>query len=197
MHRPRLKVPQVGDEAATPAMPGERRHAARRRRCRRVVAVTLAALALALVPLVVDLPTRLLWNASPSVPVGLYRVAAAPPRVGELAVVRAPARVARLAVLRRYLAADVPLIKPVAAGAGTTVCRYGLAVEIDGRLAALALAEDRLGRPLPHWSGCVRLRGGELFLLAPRVLDSFDGRYFGPVGAADVTGRATPLWTRS
>lgn len=194
MRRPSAKPRRFEADPKRPAMPGERR-AQRRRRA--VGIASLAALSLSLLPLVVEPPLRLLWNASPSVPVGLYGVAAGRPRAGELAVARPPARIARLIVLRRYLGPRVPLIKPVAATAGATVCRYGLAVEIDGRLAALARAEDRLGRPLPDWSGCVRLREGQLFLLAPAVLDSFDGRYFGVVDDADVIGRATPLWIKT
>lgn len=29
----------------------------------------------------------------------------------------------------------------------------------------------------------------------PRSADSFDGRYFGPLPASSVIGRAIPLWT--
>ena len=58
-----------------------------------------------------------------------------------------------------------------------------------------ARARDRLGRPLPTWSGCRTLRSGELFVMNPAAPDSFDGRYFGVLRMADVIGRATPVWT--
>ena len=54
---------------------------------------------------------------------------------------------------------------------------------------------DRRGRSLPVWKGCRTLRAGEVFLLNANVPDSFDGRYFGPVSATAITGRAEPLWT--
>ena len=34
-----------------------------------------------------------------------------------------------------------------------------------------------------------------MFLLNSRVRDSLDGRYFGPLPAAAIIGRATPLYT--
>ena len=36
---------------------------------------------------------------------------------------------------------------------------------------------------------------GELFLMNWQVRDSLDGRYFGPLPATAVIGRATPLYT--
>ena len=58
-----------------------------------------------------------------------------------------------------------------------------------------ALDRDRLGRPLPVWQGCRRIADGAIFLMNPDVRDSLDGRYFGPLPAASVIGRATPLYT--
>lgn len=98
---------------------------------------------------------------------------------------------------RRYVPLGIPLLKPVAAVSGATVCRVGLNVTADGAPLAMALGADRLGRALPVWSGCHRLGDGELFLLAGASPSSFDSRYFGPVSAGDVVGRAVPLWTVS
>jgi len=139
---------------------------------------------------------RFLWNASASAPIGLYRIVGAPrPRVGDLVAIRPPTAVERFLARRHYLPAGVPLIKRVAAVAGTTICRSGALVMIDGRAVATALARDRARRPLPQWSGCRTLRGGELFLLnaAP---DSLDSRYFGPFPASGLIGTAHPLLTR-
>ena len=41
----------------------------------------------------------------------------------------------------------------------------------------------------------VRLANGDLFLMNPAVRDSLDGRYFGPLPARAVIGKATPLYT--
>ena len=55
---------------------------------------------------------------------------------------------------------------------------------------------DRKGRELPRWTGCRTLRGGEIFLLNPAP-DSLDSRYFGPLPASRLIGRARPILTRS
>ena len=111
----------------------------------------MALLALALIALVypkADAPA-LLWNASASVATGLYRLTSQPPLTGALAVIRLPEPLRTLAETRGYLRAGALLIKPVAAGAGDTVCRHGPLVTINGRFVARAKAADQAGRPLP------------------------------------------------
>jgi len=170
----------------------------RRRRWRRALAsVGATAILLTTIPLFIDVPLRFLWNASASVPRGLYMVSDRRPGRGELAVVRPAPDVARFMAHRRYVPLGIPLLKPVAAASGATACRDGVAVTINGRPAATALRADRLGRPLPVWTGCVRLSPGEYFLLAAASPASFDSRYFGPVRAEAVVGRAVPIWTAS
>ncbi len=143
-------------------------------------------------------PKLLLWNATASVPEGLYWIAHdRKPKVGELAVARLPGDTALLASQRHYLPLGVPLLKPVAASASQIVCRNINDVSVDGRVVARAADQDHLGRPLPHWTGCVPLNGRRLLLLNAAVPTSFDGRYFGPTDAKDVIGRAIPLFTRA
>jgi len=155
--------------------------------------------ALSIIPLIaVPLPKLLLWNASASVPEGLYVIdRTRRPTVGQLAVARLPDAARELAATRHYLPADVPLIKPVAARAGDTVCRQGLHVSINGLPTASALDRDRFGRPLPTWSGCKALGPSDVFLMNPAVRDSFDGRYFGPIDRRRIDGRALPVLTRT
>ena len=50
---------------------------------------------------------------------------------------------------------------------------------------------------MPVWQGCRTLGAGELLLLNPDHPDSLDGRYFGPLPASTVIGRATPLHLRA
>ena len=138
----------------------------------------------------------LLWNASASSPRGLYSVDAGPPRKGEMAVAWAPPEARALAAMRHYLPATVPLVKRVAAVAPARVCASGRDIMIDGRPVARRRRSDGSRRPLPWWSGCRRLRAGELFLLSEGAPDAFDGRYFGPVPPSLVIGRAWLLWRR-
>ena len=160
--------------------------------------IWLAASALAIaaitLPIVFKGPPLVIWNASASVPIGLYVVRpCAQLQPGDLAVAQLPASVRSLAAERQYLPVGVLLIKPVAATAGAEVCRYARRLFIDERWIADAKAADRRQRPLPQWSGCHRLNGDELFLANPRVADSFDGRYFGPTALELVHGRAWPV----
>ena len=108
----------------------------------------------------------------------------------------APAEARRLGAERHYLPSNVPLVKRVAAVAGDRVCAAGEAVFVNGRLEALRRPRDGPGRPMPWWTGCEVLRGGDLFLLTPSVPDSFDGRYFGITRAPEVVGSARLIWAR-
>lgn len=176
------------------ALRSERR---RRRRLARHIALTGLGCSCLLATIVAPPLPRLLWNASASMPVGLYAVQpGAYPGRGEIAVARLPAAVRDLAARRRYIPADVPLVKRVAGVAGDRVCAYGDAITIQGRRVAARLAGDRLGRPLPRWTGCFSLRDGAVFLLSSETPDSFDSRYFGSTRADEVIGKATLLWAR-
>ncbi|GGO94071.1 S26 family signal peptidase [Stakelama pacifica] len=164
----------------------------------RLIATGTAALAGLLLPTIHHPPVRLIWNASASVPLGLYRIDPAPAlRVGDMVAVRPSPTLARFLAGRRYVEANVPLLKPIAATGGATICRLGLRVTVNGWTTTSALPRDRAGRPLPSWSGCRRLKPDQLFLIAPVHRDSFDSRYFGPVDRHQVLGIATPIWTWS
>lgn len=141
-------------------------------------------------------PLRLVYNASASVPIGWYAVEdAAAAAVGDIVVVQPPARAEQLLIQRGYLAANVPLLKRVAAQAGTLVCRSGDMIVIGKTIVGAARETDALGRPLPRWSGCRELSPGEVFLFNRDAPSSFDGRYLGPTPARDIIGKARPLWT--
>ena len=156
--------------------------------------IAAGALALLVLPAVVDLPTRLIWNVSASVPTGLYAVRpTAPLRPGVLAAVMPPEPLASWLVEGGYLGRGVPLIKRVEALPGQRICRNGPWVTVDGRPRAIARQADRFGRPLPRWSGCVVVGEGQLFLLNAHP-SSMDGRYFGPLERSTVLGRATPIF---
>ena len=137
----------------------------------------------------------LIFNASASAPIGLYRLRPlGPMKYGELLLVRTPQTVRALAAERNYIPSSVPLVKRVAALAGDTVCAVGRTLTINDRRVADRLSFDREGRPLPAWTGCRKLAPDEIFLLMEDVPDSFDSRYFGPVSTDAVIGRLTPLW---
>ena len=140
-------------------------------------------------------PRRLLlvWNVTPSTPIGFYIVTQAMPERGDLVVTRLPPGMETLAVSRAMLSANTPVLKPIAALAGDLVCRFGSTVTINGRFAAMARQLDRHGRTLPIWRGCRRLSVSQVFILAGHP-DSFDSRYYGPLDAHRARGVAHPLF---
>ena len=139
---------------------------------------------------------RMLWNASASLPIGVYMLGAAKPlSVGDLVAVRLPTELAGWAATRGYLGQSALLLKRVAAQPGAEVCRIGGVVQIDGTTVAEALKTDSQGRAMPVWQGCIVLAKSQLFLLLVETPDSLDGRYLGPIDAAAVVGRARPIWT--
>jgi len=139
---------------------------------------------------------RLLWNASASAPVGLWRVSpGSSARRGDMVVVRLASPWREFAARRHYLPANVPLLKRVAAVPGDRVCGYGPWIFVSGRVAAVRLGTDGAGRPMPRWQGC-RTLGRDTLLLLMDDPASFDGRYFGPVVRSAVVGKAVPLWLR-
>ena len=138
------------------------------------------------------------WNATASTPVGLWRVLPAASRkhlrVADYVLFWPDRRSAQLFARRGYLPRDVPLLKRVAAVAGQAVCERDGEVAVDGCAVARALPVDGSGRRLAAWSGCGRLPNGEIFVLIPSVPTSLDGWYFGPTPIRAVIGRVTPLW---
>ena len=161
----------------------------------RYILLTAAAIATLVAGSVPTAP-RLVWNASASVPVGFYTIAPADRlEVTDLVAVLPPESVAGFMVERGYVARDVPLLKHVLGLPGQRLCRDGHAITVDGIEMGEARDHDSLGRDLPVWQGCRIIRDGELFLMNWDIRDSLDGRYFGPVLASSVIGRALPLWT--
>lgn len=162
-----------------------------------VIVAMLGGAALVAAPAWIDHRPKLIWNASASVPVGLYRVEPVDGiGVSDIAVVMPPKPLADLLAQREYLPSGVPLLKHVLALGGTMVCRRGGSVIVYGVAFGRALERDSRGRPLPGWQGCHVIADREVFLMNWNSADSFDGRYFGPLPLNSIIGRAVPVWTR-
>ena len=160
-----------------------------------LLATTLAALGVGY-PGLTPMPVKLIWNASASAPIGFYSIDFDGPfDVTDLVAVDAPEPLATFLAERGYVPKGVPLMKRIVALPGQRVCRTGLAITVDAVPMGDALDRDRRGNPLPVWQGCRVVAEGELFLMNWQVRDSLDGRYFGPLPASAVIGRAIPLYT--
>jgi conjugative transfer signal peptidase TraF len=137
-----------------------------------------------------------IWNASNSVPIGLYRVQPVTQlAVTELVAVQPPDLLATFLDLNGYLPIGVPMLKRVLALPGQMVCRNGLTIAIDGIDIANARERDGRGRPLPTWHGCRVIADADVFVMNWQSEDSLDSRYFGPLPASAVIGKAVPVWT--
>lgn len=160
-----------------------------------VLAATLAGVGVLALTFCMAAPPLYLWNASASVPVGLYRLQSIDERyVSELVAVMPPEPLATFLEDGHYLPRGAPLLKHVLALPGQTVCRDGLTIIVDTVAMSVARERDGRGRPLPAWQGCRVIAPGELFLMNWQSADSLDGRYFGLIPASTVIGRAHPVW---
>lgn len=139
---------------------------------------------------------RLVWNDSPSVPVGFYVIKPAQAyHRGDLIAANPPSWLAKMLAEQGYLPRGVPLMKFIAATVRQRVCRFGNRITIDGRTAGFARERDSKGRPLMTWKGCHTLEDSEVFLMNFNVSDSLDGRYFETFRARYIVGHAVPVWT--
>ena len=158
------------------------------------VSTTIAATGLLLSTLGGATP-HYIWNASKSVPIGLYRLQPVKGlSVTELVAVRPPDLLAAFLDLNGYLPIGVPMLKRVLALPGQTVCRNGLAIAVNGIVVGQAHERDGRGRPLPSWQGCRVIADGDVFVMNWQSTESLDSRYFGPLPASAVIGRAVPVW---
>ena len=160
-----------------------------------VMSTYVASLAIGVSALFHPLP-RLIWNASASVPIGLYAIRPAGAlQVTELVVVRPPTPLASFLDERRYLPKGVPMLKRIVALPGQIVCRSSRTITVDGIAMGEALDHDGRGRVLPIWQGCRVVADGEVFVMNWQSAASLDGRYFGVLPASAIIGKAEPVWT--
>jgi conjugative transfer signal peptidase TraF len=139
--------------------------------------------------------SHLLWNWTPSLPLGLYWLSPGrPARIGTLVAFAVPSQVQGLVRERNYLPPRALLIKPVVALASDRVCTDGGRLVVSGSALGPVPTEDSAKRVLPRASGCGPLPPGQVFL-ASSYDKSFDSRTFGPVPLTDIRGTVTPLWT--
>jgi conjugative transfer signal peptidase TraF len=157
---------------------------------------TLGAAALVMFTMGTKPAAHYIWNASESVPTGLYRLQPTGRLFGtELVAIEPPEPLATILADGLYLPRGIPMLKRVLALPGQTVCRDDLTITVDGTRVGEARERDSRGRPLPVWQGCRVVGEDEVFLMNWQSAGSLDGRYFGPLPTAAIVGRAKPLFT--
>ncbi len=140
----------------------------------------------------------LIYNTTPSIPVGIYRLHrdadTRPISVEDIAVYPIPESVIGLVEARRYIHPKNALIKPVVGERGDYVCTEGRAVVVNSSSYGRIREADSFGRPLPWFRFCGTVEDDVIFTFINDER-SFDSRHYGPIKRADIIGRATPLWT--
>lgn len=139
-----------------------------------------------------EFPDFIVYNGTPSMPLGFYLRSDDPIALGAIVTVSVPER-ARTYALERGAGPHFRFLKRVAATDGNIVCADGDQITVDGEARAARSARDGNGRDLPYWSGCVELGQGEYLVLGDSA-DSFDGRYFGIVTASNIEGVWRPIF---
>lgn len=138
-----------------------------------------------------------IWNLTPSIPRGLYRLdPKAPISVTTLVAAWPPEPLATALALNGYVPLGVPLLKRVLAMPGQIVCRFGVTISVDSiPVEGKARIRDSRERPLPSWQGCYDIAADEIFLMNWQSDDSLDGRYFGVLPRSSIICAAIPVWT--
>jgi conjugative transfer signal peptidase TraF len=142
------------------------------------------------------------FNASPSLPVGLY-VTSSQPKAN--LVEFCPAEpFASFAISRGYRDAGTcrdgaaPLMKPIVAHAGDVVELSGQGIAVNGRLLpnTAPRTADSHGRPLTPWPfGYYVLAPDTVWVASSHHPRSFDSRYFGPIPTSSIRDHVRPLLT--
>jgi conjugative transfer signal peptidase TraF len=160
-------------------------------------ALVISALALCAATATTSVWARrtLLVNATASEPVGLYAGVGGDAVIGRIVAFDAPAAAFPYADRHLGYLHRIPMLKAIAGVAGDRVCTTSGRLVINGRDLAPIARADREGRALPHWRACRALRRDEVFVFSPRVPNSFDGRYFGPLPRRSILGVYAPLLT--
>lgn len=142
--------------------------------------------ALAAVVLVAHPRDLLLYNHSPSMPVGLYARIDAPVARGLIVTVRARDVAPKVARERRFAGEGHRFIKRIVAAEGDFVCRAGDRLLVNAHPVAL-IRSAALPSGATPWAGCRRLSTDEVLLIGD-TSDSFDGRYWGPISMRLIEG---------
>lgn len=138
---------------------------------------------------------KILYNPSPSAPVGFYILKKEiPVRKGAFVAAYAPQWARGLAAERGYLPYDLPVLKTVWGEPGDKVCAAKSYISVDGNPDIPLRHIDSSEREMPRWNECRTLQSGEYFLISTDVQTSFDSRYFGPVREEDILGNAHILF---
>ena len=137
-------------------------------------------------------------NQTPSEPVGVYRLVQHSPtdyRRGMYVIFPVPQHLQNLVYGRGWMRAGIPFLKEIIGLAGDRVCISATALQVNDHYIGPLFASDSHGLSLPQRPGCFVVPQNAFFAASQRLPNSFDGRYFGALPLAVLTGEARPVWT--
>ena len=164
----------------------------------------LYAAVLILIGVIVAYDAGIRFTLTPSMPIGLYRLADEPLSKGVMVTFCPPAWAADFALGRGYLhrgpcdGGTEPLGKYILAMPGDTLMARPEGIALNGKVipASAIHWRDRLGRELMHLPfGQLVVGPDSFFLFSGHHPRSFDSRYFGPVPRGRILSAMRPLWT--
>lgn len=143
-------------------------------------------------------------NMTPSMPVGLWRVSGDGQFARGDVVWVCPPNTSPIREAHRFgfipsgfcPSGFAPLLKPVVAVEGDAVMFSAAGLTVNGGLVpnSAPTRTNARGQALPRLRfGSYTVRPGEVWLISSYNPASFDSRYFGPVSASLVDGRAHPI----
>ncbi|NNE40794.1 MAG: S26 family signal peptidase [Marinicaulis sp.] len=161
---------------------------------RKYVAVTVLGIASIGIAALGNMPAKILYNPSPSAPIGFYAIDSRRNfSMGGFVAAQLPDDAEKLALERGYLPKNTPILKTISAVHGDEICIQSNSVFINSEPVALIQNTDSVGRLMPVKTECYELKAREYFLLSTAIENSFDSRYIGPVVEDNILGVATPL----
>lgn len=164
------------------------------------VGVGLALVCIAIAGAAMATADGLVWNSTPSLPVGYY----SPDWNGPLVSFCPTAEAAAIANQRRYRPPGdcpdgfAPLLKPVVARAGDTVTVSVDGISVNGKLIpnSRQFPFDANHRPLPLVpKGTYTVAPHTVWVISSYNNASFDSRYYGAIPVKDIRAHLRPLLT--
>ena len=142
-------------------------------------------------------PRQLIYNISPSLPLGWYlRKKGEEIRRGTIVEFAIPnAAYGYVGDRLGHVNPNWYILKKVLAVSGDHVSTVGDNLLINFKPVAPILTTDSRGKPMPIWRASRVLRRREYFVYSGLIINSFDSRYYGPISESDVRGVYVPLWT--
>lgn len=137
----------------------------------------------------------LVHQLTPSMPIGWYWASPIkkPLVLGEVVLFQPDKALKTYLVQHDWLGKRMSMMKEVYGVPGDFVCRRGNWLYMNHKKTAYIQQEYAPGKPLPQWQVCQVIAKNHYLLLALRVPNSFDGRYFGLIERQQIFAKVKQL----